>query len=415
MGNDAGLQDVLHDAADYRVRHVSCGNDRVCVITFASLTDTHDLDQPGFGEEFFQQHGIDAVHVIIRTNVWYFFDDFDAALERIRAVARRYDRVLTYGSSMGGYAAIRFAETLGADVAVAISPQYSVSKRIAPFEIRWRHLTPDNSPVHEEPEHGSAKVAPIVFYDPQDLDARHFRLIAAHYPLTVGIAMPHAGHPAGGMLAETHMLSRAILDIVNGSFDPRALAQELRARRGQSGHYLLTLARRIGPAHMRWKSALAQAAVAAKRDAVYLIYDGVLREKLGDAAACEAQLLEAARVLPNHPAPLRALASFEIRRGGAEAAVKYARQLCAIDPQPHYQRMLMIALAIAGQTSEARGIAAALGSGLLLRASLSGAAFLVPTGALRRWWARDYAIKIEFDMLDEWRWRKNERHRFLQA
>jgi hypothetical protein len=75
-------------------------------------------------------------------------------------------------------------------------------------------------------------VEPIVFYDPRDLDAEHFRLIGRAYQRTKGVRLPHAGHPAGAFPSERGLLAPTVLDIAYGKFDPVVLEQTARARHG---------------------------------------------------------------------------------------------------------------------------------------------------------------------------------------
>jgi hypothetical protein len=107
------------------------------VVTFDSYA--HDLrpDRPGFGEHFLAGHRIDAVHVIPRANDWYQHPEMPAAARLVSEIAADYQRVVAYGSSMGGYAAIRFGCAVGASLALALSPQFSIDPAVVPFETRW--------------------------------------------------------------------------------------------------------------------------------------------------------------------------------------------------------------------------------------------------------------------------------------
>jgi S-formylglutathione hydrolase FrmB len=72
-----------------------------------------------------------------RTNDWFQYRDFDLVTKAVRALTRSAEHVLSYGSSMGGYGAIRFADAVGATQVLAFSPQYSIDRRVMPQEIRW--------------------------------------------------------------------------------------------------------------------------------------------------------------------------------------------------------------------------------------------------------------------------------------
>src|SRR5262249_48609659 len=109
--------------------HGSFGKSKL-VITFYPFSDTFSLDVQGFGEDFFVKRGIDSIHIIPRANNWYQYPELLAAAEAVRRFAASYDKVITYGSSMGAYAAIRLGGEVGAEAALAISPQYSMDPTV---------------------------------------------------------------------------------------------------------------------------------------------------------------------------------------------------------------------------------------------------------------------------------------------
>lgn len=110
-------------------RHTSA----CCVVTFDSYTDYRTLNRPDFGEVFFDANGIDAIHIIRRNNDWYQYPETEEACRRIRELTACYPHVVAYGQSMGGYGAIRLGGRVGAQVALAISPQFSIDPAVAPF------------------------------------------------------------------------------------------------------------------------------------------------------------------------------------------------------------------------------------------------------------------------------------------
>lgn len=106
-------------------------------MTFESYKDYHSFDRPGFGEAFFDANGIDAIHVVPRNNDWYQYPEIDEACRRVRELTASYPHVVAYGQSMGAYGAIRLGGRVGAEAALAISPQFSIDPAVAPFEPRW--------------------------------------------------------------------------------------------------------------------------------------------------------------------------------------------------------------------------------------------------------------------------------------
>lgn len=256
----------------------------LCVVTFDPMSDHRSLDRKAFGEEFFASRDLDAIHILSAQNAWYQDPDLPAALAAARAVTQRYAQVAAYGSSMGGYAALRFSALVGADVVVAISPQYSVQQPFASFERRWFHLRRTTTWLFEQPGEPLPPVkTAIVFYDDRGLDSPHAEAIGRDLPHAALVKVRHGGHPAGAMLAETGVLSSTIHGALRGEVDPGAISAALRRERHRSGQYLFTLARKQPVARLRLKDWLAGRAVAAFPDeAIYLSYAGVVASCRGD-------------------------------------------------------------------------------------------------------------------------------------
>ncbi len=304
----------------------------VCIVTFSNYDDAAVPALSGFAEAFLDRHGIDAIHVVSRRNEWFQHADMHGAVAAIRrALAGK--PAMTYGSSMGGYAAIRFAGALGATQAIAISPQYSLDPQVVPFERRWRA---DAGRVRFLAWPEVAAPPPVLaFYDPYDLDARHLELWARDRRV-IRVRLPYAGHPASTCLAELGLLAPALLDIVAGRFDPAALMAVVHARRRECARYysrlaaaqppwrrnlalrLMRQAVRIAPGSTHYASQLAMAlyragydaeAEAAHRrsvaltdgDAVFLFRTSLFLQRIGRFADA-LDLAEAAAVRrPNMP------------------------------------------------------------------------------------------------------------------
>ena len=233
----------LFQSADLRIWRVGGHHDAFCVVTFDSFTDRRTLDRPGFGEGFFRNRGTDAIHVISRENDWYQYPEMPAAMAAVHAATRRYGRVVTYGSSMGAYAALRFGGWAGADCALALSPQFSIDPRVARFEGRWQEASDRFRPLWETTLPFPVLPEAYVAFDPLDLDRRHMALLQAHCACTP-IPLPGAGHPVGGFLVELGLLEPLIVDACRGAVDVPALLAEAHRRRGQSAQYLAHLAAR---------------------------------------------------------------------------------------------------------------------------------------------------------------------------
>lgn len=255
---------------------------RAVIVTFGSYTTEDTLDRPAFAEDFLRKAGLDAVHVINRRNRWYQHSERPAALAAVAVATRGYDRVITYGSSMGGYAALRYAVACSADTAIALSPQFSVDPRVTPWETRWQADVARTR--FAEPPYAGAPTA-YVFYDPrQALDARHAAMIADASSAATAIPIPFGGHPVGPLLVETGALQRAIHAIVAGDFHPSTVRQQVRRARRQSQHQHFILARHCAPRRPATALRLLERAAAIEPESHILSAQAALLDSLGRPA-----------------------------------------------------------------------------------------------------------------------------------
>lgn len=238
------MTDILYRSSALEVRRIIAGDGRRMVVTFDSYHEPAGMDRPGFGEAFFQAEGITAIHVMSDRNEWFQHIEIEDILLTIRETCVGAERVLAYGSSMGGYAALRFAAAIGAHAALALSPQFSPDPRKVPFETRW---APDRRRTNVLPSiDGPIEPGPVrIFaYDSAlALDKRHAELLTAAASM-IAIALPYAGHPVGGFLNDVRLLRPLVLTALDGSFDPQRFRNAAHKRRTGSAHWLAHLADR---------------------------------------------------------------------------------------------------------------------------------------------------------------------------
>jgi len=282
-GRIAAAQELFR-SDELLVRRIGGLGSAICYVTFASYTDDRTLDRPGFGEDHFRARGIDAVHVLSRENRWYQHPELDEALAAVAAATKGYEQVIAYGSSMGGFAALRYGATCGATVGLALSPQYTVDPAAVPFDRRWAEDVARIA--FRDDDRLPALPRQYIAFDPCDPhDRQHFELFAARSP-TQGVPVPHGGHPVGSYLVETDMLRALLQGIEAGSFDAHAYARELRRHRRRSGHYFYILARRTPAYRPRQKLALARLAVETQGDnALYQSQFGAALDAAGQFEA----------------------------------------------------------------------------------------------------------------------------------
>lgn len=250
------MREVLFQTPDLLVRHTR-GKRPGCIVTFDSYTDVRSLDRAGFGEAFFAQRDISAVHFISRDNDWWQYPYILDAIATVRAhLEPGGGPIATYGASMGGYAAVRFAPHVGAVRAFAVAPQFTIDPSIVPFETRWLQ---DARRIRWLPflnDRISGATETIIAYDPHAHDDReHVMLIASDIRIRE-IKLPFAGHSALAVLHEMDELSALLHQIILPEHLDISETQ-IRKKRRQSSTYLASVAQYLYPRHSKWSLHLA--------------------------------------------------------------------------------------------------------------------------------------------------------------
>lgn len=238
----------LFRSADLLVRCRPGADTRRWIVTFDSFSEGdsfnegHDdsrssLTRMVFGEEFLIKRGFSMIAVLGRDNRWYQYPEMRQALECIAAVTRQAEKVLTYGSSMGGYAALRFADAIHANIVLTFSPQYTADPRAFPFERRWRGVGRTIDWLPEWRGRLTCRATPLVFYDSRFWpDALQAALIARDTP-TQRIALPHAGHPVTQFLHDIGLITGLVPALLEDRFDVEDFQHAVRAARDSSRKY----------------------------------------------------------------------------------------------------------------------------------------------------------------------------------
>lgn len=251
----------LYRSETMLVRCIPGADESRWVVTFDNYGAGSGFDRPGFGEAFLASEGVSQISVLGHGNHWYQYADIALALTAARDRMAGADRVMTYGSSMGGYAAIRFAPALGAHCCLALSPQYSNDPARVPFEWRWRN---DGAAIAWSPDVDGpirSGVPTIVVADARREDAEHVRRIRDEIAVEV-VGLAYTAHPVTTFLNAVGLLQRAIIDMVHDRFDVAAFRVDAQTRRRQSDVYLGELARLQPACRPRTAILLAKRAVA---------------------------------------------------------------------------------------------------------------------------------------------------------
>nr|WP_281493851.1 alpha/beta fold hydrolase [Ancylobacter koreensis] len=224
-----------------KVVKLAAARDDVVFVTFESLQLERAPVRPGYGETFLQKRGYTGYHFLSAANCWYQYPEMPEALAVVRADIAAGARVITYGVSMGAYAAYRFSAPLAADAVIAFSPQWSMDPRRVWWERRWRS---EGSARMWDRQLPCAKAAKYVFYDPLNQDRRHIRNLQREAPLDL-VRLYFGGHHSPLVVQECGLLESVVLDIAENRFDRAAFERRLWQRRLLSETYR-TIRRRKG-------------------------------------------------------------------------------------------------------------------------------------------------------------------------
>lgn len=176
---------ILFETEEYRVTRIEPPSPaKAAVVTWMALRDNASATAnspfpPAQDEDFVSRAGLASLRVAARRNDWYQRPGHEAVVAVLGRLKAEFDVVITYGASMGGHAAIACAPLIGADCAVAFSPQASLSDDYMTGigDPRW----PDARAgfVHERIRDGHCRaVSGLIAFDPDNLlDSTHARTI----------------------------------------------------------------------------------------------------------------------------------------------------------------------------------------------------------------------------------------------
>ena len=306
-----------------------------CVVTFDSYADNRSLGRPGFEQNTFRSAGIDAIHIIASDNHGYQYADFPDLCASVAEVTASYKHVVAYGSSMGGYAAIRYGGWAGARLALALSPQFSLDPLKPPFDRRWRKWVRKIRFLHE---HGQDVVEQaIVVYDPMnELDDAHARLLH-RITNVIPVPLPGSGHPSTGVLSDLGLLHRIGLEVCHETFDAKCFIEEACRRSEESPQFHFTRAQRAPNFQEQYRLMAEALARAPTHDAtLHEFAHAAIMVGLPEVAL---EALDRARRAEGRTPYLRALA--HAKAGRLELAIELMEELCQRSTDaPHYRIIL---------------------------------------------------------------------------
>lgn len=237
IGGEQGFYRAL--GPEHSVLFVEGGS--TLLVTFENLDHVADTgaDRLPWGHSFVTGQGWSMLGLMAHGWTWYrdeaVFDFFDEL--RDDGFFARFDRVVFYGASMGGYAAAAFAAAAPGATVIAISPQATLSRDVAPWETRyhrvWRRDFSARSRYAYAPDGAASAERAYLFFDPASpLDAMHAALFQS-----LPVERYHCrrmGHRIASLWLGMGILKPVITDCVEQRLTPLGFHRYLRKRRESS-------------------------------------------------------------------------------------------------------------------------------------------------------------------------------------
>lgn len=122
----------------YILRMVPNDLAQALVVTFEAADttiDRRDRNRPGFGEEFLRKSGYAVLSVLTDSANWYRSPALLDALREpgLRSFMGGFAELHSYGSSMGGFGALAFADLLGVSRVVTLQPISTLATDLVPW------------------------------------------------------------------------------------------------------------------------------------------------------------------------------------------------------------------------------------------------------------------------------------------
>lgn len=334
------------------------------LVTFADLTFRPDGNAV-WGQEPAEKLGLGVVGFVAKRENWYPAASVRAAAEAVRGAIGGAP-ALSYGYSMGGYAALKYARLVGASRALGICPQASIDPADVPSDARFHGFF--DPALHAGMRLGPAD-APgfgVVMADPYHPEDRlNAQMLQADGNIR-WLRTPFMGHAAIWLLTDTAFLRSVLQDIQDA--DLAGVAARLRGRRRHNVHWFFWVAHaaftrnRPALANRLWNRAeeLGLARDIREREVMNLL--GPAMQRLigqGKRAEARALALRQAAEAPSDAVVQAQIGHILIGMGEAEAAEEPFRAALALRQDvSHVYQGLSIVVAAKGRLDEAIGIAA---------------------------------------------------------
>jgi hypothetical protein len=180
---------------------VDRGQDGPLLVTFSDLAYK---PTPGrfSADVVAEKLGLSALGIVAKTPNWYPTENVLAAAEASAHVLSKFEQKVTYGGSMGGYAAIKFSDAYSANRILSMCPQATINPiHCGSIDDRFKGYWAEGSGgdlIKSSEISGQL----FLFFDPfHKIDSWHAEQIVKLSPTAAQIKVPFSGHHTSSILA----------------------------------------------------------------------------------------------------------------------------------------------------------------------------------------------------------------------
>ncbi|MBO6151816.1 MAG: hypothetical protein J6O15_04370 [Acinetobacter sp.] len=224
---------IIFEDEQIRVIYLK-GNSDTLVLSFGDLI-SRAKGLSINAEKSLMKYDYSVVGIMPKEKSWFPMSSMLALLQHLEPILAQYKRIVGYGGSMGGYAAIKYSKLFKMNRVVAMVPQYSID----PSEVEDRRYTDFydahlNADMRIQTQDISADCEYIIVYDPYfEHDKEHYLKIKPLIPQLHTLHLPYTGHDAIAVLASSSLLR----DFIEHPYDQTYFYKQIREVKKNSKFY----------------------------------------------------------------------------------------------------------------------------------------------------------------------------------
>ena len=244
-----GENDFIKELGEDHVGIYSQGDDTL-IVCFENLdkVEESNMNRAPWGYSFISGLGYSLLGLMAAKWSWYrdnaVLDFFDELKEQV--FFDKFSKVVFYGASMGGYAAVAFSSVAPGSTVIIMSPQATFERRVASWETRYREawIRDFNGRYGYAPDQVKSAKKVYLFFDPDNReDAMHAALFRGENIYKIRCLF--LGHRMASLMQRLGILKSTVLSCINGDITSNSYYSDLRKRREENRYQLEMLNRLV--------------------------------------------------------------------------------------------------------------------------------------------------------------------------